>query len=509
MSNLELIKQLLKGAGIFKKQLLFFAIIFFFLLSILAIRSYTRYLSADPLQSSNFSETSSEPMTIYLNIANDGRIFKDGHVVGTAELGDKYDEIRYKILDKPGVYIDKIKVVARFQTNINQPNISYRVIAAHTDNGFEDTTKAIAIDSHTISYSGDYLGPNSTFTIEARFPKGIISPPWWRSSAFDLTNLPIQIWIAIGLILPLSTFIFLTAMVYLRWSYIRIDPNLMITDPPDELPPSIVGVLMNGRIGPREIASTLVDLAGRDYLYIYQGKSSYNFGRGKSLESDEIYELKQFEKILLSKIFSDASATNDLKEINEKMAEGFFSPKMAQVFLEIYNHASKLGYFQQNPSVTHQKYKISGMALFFLSTFGFILNTLFNHTFPFLIFFWIGMMISATFIIYFSPRMPVLTPKGRAARQAWLSFRNYLTKTDTINFKESQQSPYAKYLAYAIALSVETNWTKHFYDVPFTRPKWFDSDPTTQTIEDFANTLFPLIAFVGQNLISTRTPVVD
>jgi len=74
------------------------------------------------------------------------------------------------------------------------------------------------------------------------------------------------------------------------------------------------------------------------------------------------------------------------------------------------------------------------MALFLLATFGFILNSLFNKTFPFLIFFWIGMMISATLVIFFSPRMPVLTAKGKAARQTWLSFKKLSSKNRNHQF---------------------------------------------------------------------------
>ncbi len=508
MSNLELIKQLAKGVGIYKKQFFLFCAILIVILGFSGLRNYSNYLSADPLEDTQ-NEVKVEPMTINLNIASDGRIFRDGHVIANAELGDKYDVIKYKILDKTGIYIDSLKVIARFEFPIDKPDITYNVIAAHTDNGFDITTRSTITDKNTIVYTGNYLGPNSTFTIYARLPKGVITPPWWRTSAFDLTSLSVTAWILIGLIIPIGTLVFLMIMIFERWSYSRLDPNLIITNPPEDLPPAVVGVLMSGRISQREIASTIVDLAERGYLYIFQGKGNFNFGRGHAIESDEIYNLKPFEKILLSKIFDTISATNTLKAMDEKASESMFSPKMAQVFLEIYNQASSLGYFQQNPGVTHQKYKISGMILFSLSTIGFILNTLFNKTFPFLIFFWIGMMVSSALIIFFSSRMPVLSPKGKAARQAWLSFKNYLSKTDTINFKETQQSPYSKYLAHAIALSSEVNWTKHFYDVPFVRPKWFDSDPSTQTIEDFANTLFPLVAFVGHNMIATRTPVVD
>ena len=509
MSNWQLVKELAKGVGIYKKQFFLFIAILFTGAFFFGIQSYSQYLSADPLESRSQDFSNANILTINLNIASDGRIFRDGNVVGNVELGDEYDIILYKILDKSGVYIERLVVNANYQFNIDRPDIVYEVKSAHTDNGLENPTKAEIINEHTIAYFGNYLGPDTTFTIKARFPKGVITPPWWRTGAFDLANLSIVSWIIIGLLLPAFTMIFLIIMLKRRWIFAKPSLEQMITAPPENLPPAILGVLIHGRIGPREIAATLIDLANRGYIYIFQTHNNFNFGRGHSLESDRILELNNYEKLLLSKIFDSSSATNNLKDINKNLGQDLFSQKMAQVFLEIYDQVSNQGYFAQNPGLTHQKYKIAGMSLFFLSIFGFIINALFNKTFPFLIFFWVGMMISATLIIYFSPKMPVLTLKGKAARQSWFNFRTYLMQTDTINFQESNQSPYAKYLPYSIALDVEVNWTKHFYDVPFSKPIWFDSDPSTQTIEDFANTLFPLVAYTSSNLISSRTPIVD
>lgn len=509
MSNWQLIKELARSAGIYKKPFFTFVGLFLVVCAFWGVKSYSYYLSADPLDSYAEDETAGNQTAMKLNVAEDGRIFKDGHVVGNAELGDKYDIIRYKVLDKPGVAIDRLLVNVNFEFSVDRPDVSFEVISAHTDNGFKNTTQAELATNHSIKYSGYYLGPDSTFTVFARFPKGMINPPWWRSSAFDLTSLSLGSWIAIGLGLPLLTLVFLLIMLGKRWSYNKIEEKTMLTEPPEHLPPAVIGVLMHGKIGAREIAATLVDLAQRGYIYIFQGHDDFNFGRGQSLESEKIYELNSYEKLLLAKIFDNKAATNNLKDINKSLGQSLFSQKMAQVFLEIYNQVADQEYFEQNPGLTHQKYKISGMVLFFASTFGFILNALFNKTFPFLIFFWVGMMISATLIIYFSPKMPALTVKGKAARQSWLSFRQYLMQTKTINFQETNQSPYTKYLPYAIALDCEVNWTQHFYDVPFSRPNWFDSDPGVATIEDFANTLFPIIAFTSNNLIVSRTPIVD
>ncbi|MDO8513593.1 MAG: DUF2207 domain-containing protein [bacterium] len=508
MSNWQLIKELFKGAGFYKKQFVFFVAISLVIIGLFGIKSYHSYMSADPMQAPSQPSTGNS-QSVNLNVTNDGRIFKDGHVVSTVQLDRDYDIVRYKILDKPGVYIDNLTVEVRFQSNINKPQIYYEVQSKHTDAGYTKNTYATMLDDHTIIFSGQFLGPDSFFAVYTRLPKGIITPPWWRSSAFDITSLSISTWIIIGLLLPLITLIFLSSMLIKRWIYNRVDTKQMVATLPENIPPAVIGVLVHGRIGAREISATMIDLAQRGYIHIYEGHNNFSFGRGRALESEEIYNLNKYEKLLLSKIFETKSATNNLRDINKALDRSLFSEKMAQVFLEIYNLVTDQGYFQQNPGLTHQKYKLNGIILFFAGSLGFILNIIFNRTFPFLIFFWIGMMASATLILYFAPKMPILTPKGKSARLAWLRFRNYLIQSKPIDFQDANQSPYTKYLAYAVCLNAEVDWTKHFFEVPFARPYWFDSDPSIVSIEDFANLLFPLIAYTSNNLIVSRTPIID
>lgn len=408
MGNWQLIKEIFKGTGLYKKQFLLFMAVFLLFCSILGLKSYNNYLSADPMDPDQI-KSSGDPQTITLNITKDGRIFRDGHVVSLVELGKDYDTVRYKVIDSPGVYIDKLTVFANFQTDITSPLILHEVKSERTDNGYSINVESVKQGDKQIIYIGRYLGPDTVFTVYARFPHGIFTPPWWRSSAFDVTSLSITVWIIIGLSLPLATLILLLIMLSRRWLFKAVKIDQITSVLPEKIPPAVVGVLMNGKIGPREIASTLIDLARRGYIHIFEDKDNFSFGRGSSLESEKIYELNNFEKLLLSKIFEPSSATNNMHEINIKLSKTLFSQKIAQVYVEIYTQVAELGYFQQNPGLTHQRYKFWGMLLFFISSLGFILNTMFNKTFPFLIFFWVGMMASSTLIIYFSPKMPVLT----------------------------------------------------------------------------------------------------
>jgi hypothetical protein len=280
--------------------------------------------------------------------------------------------------------------------------------------------------------------------------------------------------------------------------------------PPTELPPALVGVLLTGTIGSREISATIIDLARRNYLHIFTDGEDFSFGRGKALESEKIYELRKYERLLLAKIFPDQSAKSSLEDINVQLGKQLFSRKMAQVFLEIYNEVSEYGYFSQNPGLAHQKYRIFGLSMFFIGLSGFALNAVINSDMPYLLFLWFGTIIASVFIITLAKKMPTLTEKGKQARLSWLGFRSYLvSKNQKNSLSDELNNPYSDYLPYAIVLNSEVDWTKKFLKSVFAKPGWFDSGIQISTIEDFANSVFPLIGYISHNLIVSRTPVID
>ncbi len=507
MNIFQLVKELARGITFYKKQFYFFLTLFLIGLFSYSLFTYKKELSAD-LITAEESFTLSNSQEINLYVTKDGRIIKDGQTVSRIILGNQYDELRYNVLDNPGLYVDNLTVKVKFSPVLSK-DIYYRTVAAHTGSGLDGNNfNENMLNDHTIIYKGWQLSPETSFTVKARLPKGLIAPPWWRSSSFNITSLPSYIWVILGSLLPVITLILLVIMLIQRHLASKVEVNTSSSIPPEKLPPAIVGVLLHGRITPRELSATFIDLAERDYIHIFEDHTNFSFGRGKSLESEKIFDLLPFEKLLLSKIFEKNTATVSLQNISNELGKDLFSQKIAQVYLEIYNQISNKGYFHQNPGLTQQKYRMSGMILFLVSLIGFILNSFLNKNFPFMIFFWVGMMIAATLILYFAPKMPILTEKGRQARQSWLQFKKYMEESGSSS-NSGDDAPYSKYLSYSIVLGSEVNWTKHFATHPFYCPNWYDSDPQTKTIEEFANTLFPLIAYTSNTLASSRIPVIN
>lgn len=508
MNIWQLAKELAKGAGFYTKQF-----IFFFLLALAGV-ILVFALSRDRFQAQesliNEEAYTGAHQTFRLDITDKGQIIKNNKTVGQVELGRDKDAVRYKVVDKPGYFVDSLSVTLHFNQTLNIQETEYKVIATHYDTGEDSYVAATLLDPHTIVYTGQGLSPDTIFTVYTRFPKGIIHPPFWRVAVYKVTHLPVGVWLGISIALPLLTLLSLLAMFFRYWyANMRLYTGPPTAKIPSNLPPAIVGVLIHGRIGAREIAATIIDLAGRDYIHIYEDGQNFYFGRGRALESEELYQLYPFERYLLAKIFTARSFKSSSADISVRLGQQLFSQKMARVFVEIYNLVSKYGYFVQNPGLIHQRHKTTGLGLLLAGLGGFILNAIFNREAAFLLFFWVGMMAASLLIIYLSPFMPTLTKKGREIRRQWLGFERYLAQNKNVEYHDELINPYTEYLPYAIVLGIESSWTRRCLPEPFYLPQWFGSKQPTSSLEDFANNLLPLIGYISKELIASRTPVID
>ena len=94
-------------------------------------------------------------------------------------------------------------------------------------------------------------------------------------------------------------------LVVLLWYLRGRDPELTvivpeyISEPPDDLPPAVVGTLVDEKVDMEDIISTLLDLAHRGYLQMVEKKNDYLFVRtDKSARG-----LARFRKALSERCF--------------------------------------------------------------------------------------------------------------------------------------------------------------------------------------------------------------
>ncbi len=157
-------------------------------------------------------------------------------------------------------------------------------------------------------FAGRNLNPKEGLTIAFGWDKGLVSPPSsWRKFlwAVDIG----ENWI---FLFPLFSLAFMTAL----WKSKGRDPKVMesvtvMYEPPKynntPLTPGEVGTLVDERLDPRDISSTIVGLAVKGYMKMEETKTeglildSTDYFLAKTKEPDD--SLNPFERMLMDRIF--------------------------------------------------------------------------------------------------------------------------------------------------------------------------------------------------------------
>lgn len=438
----------------------------------------------------------------------------------------EFDEFKYKLLDKPGNYIDQLIVRVHFPRPLSE-NTKIKSFAIH---GIDQATEK-RLDERTLEYTATGIGPEATYTIAAQLPSNSFDWPVWRRALAWLMGLPLVWWLIVAAALPLSTLMVLAIMFWpnLTRRFQRLpdrypSPFLLSDLPaggavsrtygieaggialPSQLAPAIVGILVHGRVSAREIAATILDLANRGYLSIYdKGQGHFSFGKRRAWQG-----LQGFEIQLLTQLFTPTSYKSSETDIEETVGASLFSPSIAKVYVSMYDAAAAAGYFHHNPGAIHNRYRFIGLLLFFLGLISFGVVLLLEFEPAAVLFLFASMMTMALIIILASDDVPLLTKTGEKARLEWLAFARYLQDPAALGYVEGSQAYYERFLPYAIVLHSEGSWVNRFRQHPFGRPIWYDSaEQLPLALEDFAHSLYPIIGQVAALFAAAKEPTIE
>lgn len=477
------------------RKFAFFSFILLFLFGAWKFIASSKYFADQPAEQT--ATTIITTSAVSLEVRDDGSVYKNNQKIKSKiQPESDFDELRLIVYDQNGFYLDNLKV------NLKLPaDVAYKskpeILAIH---GVESASTDI-VNSSTISYDATSVGENSTITIVAKIPKGVIQLPFYDQVIFLFSSFGRSVWLTIAIIIPILTLIYLLLLISFqqRIQHVPI-PDRSIPTPPMALPPAVVGVLVNQKVGSREIAATLIDLSLRNYIYIIDRDRGFAFGK----RSFTGY-LLSFEKILLSKIFRQSIEISD-KEISQRFVNHLYSHKMSLFTKEVYSLATRLGYFKENPASMHRRYQFFGIMLFFFALICFFLTLKYFPTVPYAIFLWIGMMIASVIVVVVGRTMPIRTSLGRQALSNWLAFEKYLSDSKPLPYDQTNYQKFTEYLPYAVIFHCEAMWARRFADQEFIVPDWFLSDKESLGLRDFCLALYPIIGYVGQNLADIREP---
>jgi hypothetical protein len=270
------------------------------------------------------------------------------------------------------------------------------------------------------------------------------------------------------------------ALLYLLWYKLGRDkPVELVADylpePPDELPPGIVGTLLDEQADMQDIVATLVDLARRKAISITETKS------GMFLTStDFIYRreradvpVSKYEKLVLDSVFGrkDEVKLSDLKNK--------FYKKLPAIKSALYEEVTAQGFFTRNPESVRNQYGCLGVvALILAALVGFFLLAAFGDLTAAAFLPGFGLGVTAFGLLILSRYMPRKTDMGAETAAKWEAFRRYLKDIDRYSDLEQQKTIWDRWLPYAIAFGIERDYMRKFERVDAPAPGWYIPDPT-------------------------------
>jgi len=313
------------------------------------------------------------------------------------------------------------------------------------------------------------LGFHQGLTVVVGWDKGFVHEP----TAFDKAVL----FLRSNLILFVPVIAF-AVMFWLWWSLgrdPRRQPIAVQYEPPDKLTPAEAGTLVDNEAAMRDITATLVDLAVKGYLTIQQSDQSQMLGLMH--HKDYTFQLKK-----------PATSWTDARPHEVETLTGLFdggqrdSVKLSELRNSFYVNLPVIrdkifaaligdGYYLHRPDVVRSGFVVGGILIgIFVAVFGATLLS--DVTGPSAI---VSGVATAAIIAGFGWFMPARTITGARAYEKVLGFEDFLRHTESDQIARIVKTPemFEKFLPYAMALHVESNWAKAFSGIAMQPPQWY------------------------------------
>jgi uncharacterized membrane protein len=304
-------------------------------------------------------------------------------------------------------------------------------------------------------------------TIDVYIPKDILSEPSALTKFFwFLGGNPI-------VFLPLVTF----AGMFLLWWYKGRDPDPGMSvapmyEPPPGISPAEAGTLIEDRIHPRDITSTIVDLAVRGYIKIEETAEKVLLFTHKDyifhlLKPREQWgaDVAPHERVMLENVFAGGADTR-LSDLKNR-----FYTAVPIIRQDIMAALKNKGIYLLDPESANGYSILAGIVILVpfavLIYFGW---TNFLNSIPLLI---LCGLISAVIWWLFARVMTAKTVKGARAYIAVLGFQEFMNRVDGERLRKMPPTTFEKYLPYAMALGVEHHWAQAFAGIVQNPPQWY------------------------------------
>lgn len=304
-------------------------------------------------------------------------------------------------------------------------------------------------------------------TIDIYIPKDVLKEPSSLTKfGWFLGSNPI-------VFLPLLTLVVMFGL----WHAVGRDPDpgesvAPMYEPPKGMSPAEAGTLITDSIHPRDITSTIVDLAVRGYIKIEEKVDTvlvfhhrdYVFHLLKPMEQWGS-DLAPHERVMLSNIFLAGSDTR-LSSLKNR-----FYTAIPTIREDIMSALKKKGMYMLDPESANGYSIVAAVAIGILLAAVQVLGwmNLFNSI-PLAI---VSGLISALIWWLFARQMTAKTLLGARTQVSILGFQEFMNRVDADRIKRMPPDTFEKFLPYAMAFGVEHHWAQAFAGIVKDPPSWY------------------------------------
>jgi uncharacterized membrane protein len=304
-------------------------------------------------------------------------------------------------------------------------------------------------------------------TIDVYIPKGILKEPsGFTRLLWFLGSNPI-------VFLPFWTF---AVSFFFWWKWGRDpDPGVSVApmyEPPKGLSPAEAGTLLEDKIHPRDITSTIVDLAVRGFIKIEETQDKALIFHHKDyifhllIPQREWHGLAPHEQVMLKNIFSGSDDQVRLSSLKNR-----FYTAVPSIRQDIMSALRNKGMYMLDPESANGYSFVA--ILIIVAPFAISQFTGFKSVFSSVGLLIICGIISAIIWWLFARQMTAKTVNGARTLVAVLGFQEFMNRVDADRLKRMPPDTFEKFLPYAMALGVEHHWAQAFTGIIQNPPAWY------------------------------------
>ncbi len=341
----------------------------------------------------------------------------------------------------------------------------------------------------TYDNSGKFITKRSLnlsegLTIVFGWDKGLVFPPSsWKKFLWSIN--PRENWI---FLFPIFSFLYMANRWYRKGRDPRVRESVTVMyEPPkfenQPLTPAEVGTLIDEKLDPRDITSTIVGLAVKGYIQIEEtkkegmifDKTDYYLKKGKNYDSS----LNLFEIELMKALFPGALPGTFISDLKNKFYANLPILKKA-----LYGELIRKKYFLSSPEKIVSSYIVAGVIILIFSTlaFAFFVTDLGGNSI-------IAGILTGIPVLAFAKFMPVKTRAGASVYMDILGFEEFMNRAEKDRLERmGDKNLFSKFLPYAIALGVADNWARSFEGIYQDPPNWYVSPMGFRTFSPYAFT---------------------